>query len=92
MCERFRQDCPELEDDPYGERLMKRHFPNNVMRLPPNKMRSENQELSGYMSTHPAQEERIWLKQTHEENGWKFGYYCDKPQDDAFIEYVRVNV
>lgn len=39
------------------------------------------------MSTEP-EVKRIWLRETHEENGWKFGYYADRPQDDSFIEYV----
>lgn len=38
----------------------------------------------------PSTDDRIWLRQTHEEDGWWFGYYADRPQDDAFTEYVAV--
>jgi len=34
--------------------------------------------------------DRIWLRETREEDGWKFGYWADRPQDAAFVEYARV--
>lgn len=32
--------------------------------------------------------DRIWVKETYEEDGWHFGYWANNSQDDAFVEYV----
>lgn len=37
-----------------------------------------------------VRDDHIWLRRTHEKDGWAFGYFSDRPQDDAFVEYARV--
>ncbi len=34
MCKSLRHNHPEREDDPTGEKLMKKYFPNNVLVKP----------------------------------------------------------
>lgn len=49
----------------------------------------EQADIAGKDTQAPQGEAgTIWLKQTHEKDGWMFGYYSDRPQDDAFIQYV----
>lgn len=48
-------------------------------------------EPSESSSSSSPTEDRIWLRQTHEENSWKYGYFCHQPQDDAFVEFARIH-
>lgn len=50
----------------------------------------QNHKGAALAAVDERDDERIWLRETHEKDGWKFGYYADRPQDDSFVEYARV--